>query len=149
VERQGSELRRPWSSAAGSKGAVRRSVVGSKYELLIDIALSYRLADGEKLATARFAIISRCGKWGYGCSPLDYRRGHRQRSVPQRCSPAALAAAYVQAGRIDEACSEIAAFRAVAPNTTISDVIRPWDYADPTLAEPWIDALRKAGLPEK
>jgi adenylate cyclase len=70
-------------------------------------------------------------------------------SVPQRCSPAVLAAAYVQAGRIDEACSEIAAFRAVAPNTTISDVVRPGDYADPTLAEPWIDALRKAGLPEK
>ena len=70
-------------------------------------------------------------------------------SVPQRCSPAVLAAAYVHAGRIDESCSEIAAFRAVAPNTTISDVVRPGDYADPTLAEPWIDALRKAGLPEK
>jgi hypothetical protein len=67
-------------SAAGGKGAVRRSVVGSKYELLIDIALSYGLADGERLATVRFAIISRCGKCGYGCSPLDYRRGHRQRN---------------------------------------------------------------------
>ena len=65
-------------------------------------------------------------------------------SVPQRCSPAVLAAAYVQAGRIDEAYSEIAAFRAVAPNTTISDVVRPGYYADPTLAEPWIDALRNS-----
>ena len=73
----------------------------------------------------------------------------RNISVLQPYTPAMLAAAYAQAGRIDDARREMAAFRAVAPNMTTHDLENSGVYAKPALAKQLIDALRKAGLPEK
>jgi tetratricopeptide (TPR) repeat protein len=61
---------------------------------------------------------------------------------------ALLAATYAQAGRIDEARQEAVKSHAADPSITISRFASNSVYANATLRDQLLDALRKAGLPE-
>ena len=59
-----------------------------------------------------------------------------------------LAAAYGQAGRIDDAEWEAAEVLSLLPDFSIETVRHTMPYKNPMDMERYIDGLRKAGLPE-
>jgi TolB-like protein/class 3 adenylate cyclase/Flp pilus assembly protein TadD len=63
-------------------------------------------------------------------------------------SHANLAACHAQLGQMDEARAEAAEVLRMQPNFTISWLMREEPYKNPADAEPFIQGMRKAGLPE-
>ena len=59
-----------------------------------------------------------------------------------------LAAAYGQAGQLEEAGRALARYRAARPGVTLGSAADGIVYAEPAMHAHWIDGLRKAGLPE-
>jgi TolB-like protein/Flp pilus assembly protein TadD len=60
----------------------------------------------------------------------------------------ALAATYAELGRREEATTALEEDLRLAPNESISFIKEQIPYADPAFLEPYLDALRKAGMPE-
>ena len=59
-----------------------------------------------------------------------------------------LAACYAALGRIEEAESAIADLLTLSPDITVSTTRRQVPWRNPEHTERYLDALRKAGLPE-
>ena len=62
-----------------------------------------------------------------------------------------LIASYAQAGRLEEARSELREFLKVRPETSVEDVKRGGigTYADNGVIQRWVEAFHKAGMPDK
>jgi TolB-like protein/Tfp pilus assembly protein PilF len=60
----------------------------------------------------------------------------------------ALAATYARLGRLEEARVALEEDLRLAPDESVSHIKAQIPYADPGFLEPYLDALRKAGLPE-
>jgi tetratricopeptide (TPR) repeat protein len=71
-----------------------------------------------------------------------------QQSDEPLWNPVQLAAAYAQAGHVDQARQEIARLLASNPNASIGYFAPLMIYADTALRDQLLDGLRKAGLPE-
>jgi tetratricopeptide (TPR) repeat protein len=72
----------------------------------------------------------------------------RTMSTRTRWTPALLAAAYAQAGELDNARREIANLLESTPNFSLAFAGAGEVYGDKALLEHWLDGLRKAGAPE-
>ena len=59
-----------------------------------------------------------------------------------------LVAAYAQAGQTSDARRQIERYQALRPGTTLGTVADKIVYATDSMREPWLDGLRKAGLPD-
>jgi hypothetical protein len=59
-----------------------------------------------------------------------------------------LAAAYVRAGREQEARAEAEEVLKIDPNFSVENWTKNLPYIPPPARERWIDVLRKAGLPD-
>ena len=71
---------------------------------------------------------------------MPRRKGYWPRAV--------YAAALVQAGRVGEARSEVQAALRELPDLTLSDIARTLPTKHPGGLDPYLAALRAAGLPE-
>jgi adenylate cyclase len=60
----------------------------------------------------------------------------------------ALAASYAQLGRLEEARMALEEDLRLAPNESVSHIKAQIPYAAPSFLDPYLDALRKAGLKE-
>jgi adenylate cyclase len=72
----------------------------------------------------------------------------RTMSTRTRWTPACLAAAYAQAGQLDNAQRELANLLEVRPGACLATIASEAVYGDKRLLEHWLEGLRKAGLPE-
>jgi adenylate cyclase len=69
-------------------------------------------------------------------------------STRTRWTPACLAAAYAQAGQMDNARRELANLLEVRPGACLATIESEEAYGDKRLLKHWLEGLRKAGLPE-
>ena len=60
-----------------------------------------------------------------------------------------LAASYIELGREEEARAAAAEFLRLLPLASLQLITQEWPYKDPAVLQRLVDALRKAGLPEK
>ena len=93
--------------------------------------------------------------WEVRCNALFHLQRYeeaiaalRNMSTFQFWHYAHFAAAYVHAGRPDEARRELSTFLKARPDATIALVAAAEPYADQALLDHLLDGLRKAGLPE-
>jgi len=77
---------------------------------------------------------------------VEHRRRLGGRILPSPTSQ--LIAAYVQAGRLDQARAEISTLLKVAPKFSVSLAARTHVYKDADIQAAFADALQKAGLPD-
>ena len=99
----------------------------------------------EWLAGMGFAHFSK-GRCEEAASWLERSRQHQP---DYWLAHRALAATYAQLGRLEEARAVLQEDLRLAPDESVSKIKSQIPYADPAFLEPYLDALRRIGLPEE
>jgi adenylate cyclase len=77
------------------------------------------------------------------------KRIEKEKSSSTRGFFAQLAATYAMMGRLDEAKACVAKVLEIEPKTSVEEYRKSQLYKDPKYTEQFLEALRRAGLPEK